>query len=228
VGVHLRILSANLYRGRADPEAFAALVRDFGADVVAVQELGPSQAEALADVLPHGLLEPDEGYSGMGIAARRPAATTRVPRVERNARVARLEPCDWPELPRGVEIVNVHITAPHEYPFWLQPFRRRTQLEAVLSHVAGNPELPRAVVGDFNATPLWPVYRRFAVHLEDVVRNYARARGERPGRTWPRVPGGPLIRIDHCFASGLSAEHVETFVVPGSDHLALGVDLSVD
>jgi endonuclease/exonuclease/phosphatase family metal-dependent hydrolase len=53
-GGALRILSANLRNGGADPEAFADLVRETGAEVVAVQELAPAQADALARVLGHG------------------------------------------------------------------------------------------------------------------------------------------------------------------------------
>ncbi len=51
--------------GRADPEAFADLVNGSGADVVAVQELSPEQADALGRMFPHGRLEPSRGFNGM-------------------------------------------------------------------------------------------------------------------------------------------------------------------
>ncbi len=228
MGSQLRILSANLYCGNADPDALAEVVNRFEPDVLAVQELGPRQAEMLASLLPCGELEPDDSYNGMGIAARWPVRTTRIPLGERDAHVAHLHPDDWPALSHAFEVVNVHITAPHSYPFWVQPFRRRRQLDGVLSHIAADPDRSRAVVGDFNATPLWPVYRRFAACLTDVVREHARAQGTRPRPTWPHGFAVPLIRIDHCFSSDLSAEHVETFQVPGSDHLALGVSLALE
>ena len=59
MGSSLRILSANLASGGADPEAFAELVRRCEPDVVAVQELAPNQADALARLLPHGELSPN-------------------------------------------------------------------------------------------------------------------------------------------------------------------------
>jgi len=44
LGGRLRIVSANLWNGRAHPEAFAELVAGLEADIVAVQEMSPEQA----------------------------------------------------------------------------------------------------------------------------------------------------------------------------------------
>src|SRR5512134_2185567 len=74
--------------GGADPAAFAELVRETGAEVVAAQELAPEQADALARVLGHGQLDPRRDYRGMGIRLARPAALPR--RARRAARPARL------------------------------------------------------------------------------------------------------------------------------------------
>ena len=227
MGTPLRILSANLQNGGARPEAFAELVETCGPDAVVVQELAPEQADALARVLPYGELAPDRTHSGMGIALRRPARLTRLPLFHRTAHLAALEPTDWPELSRPVEIVNVHIAAPHCHPFWAQPWRRLLQVQALLTHVEADPDRARAVVGDFNATPIWPVYRRLARRLEDLALTHARARGTRPGRTWPRWRGAPLLRIDHCFGSGLVVEGFEVVDLPGSDHYALVVDTTL-
>jgi len=227
MGTPLRILSANLQNGGARPEAFAELVETCGPDAVVVQELAPEQADALARVLPHGELAPDRTHTGMGIALRRPARLARLPLAHRSAHLAALEPADWPELSRPVEIVNVHILAPHCHPAWAQPWRRRRQLQALLAHVEADPERARAVVGDFNATPIWPVYRRLARSLEDLALAHARARGTRPARTWPRWRGAPLLRIDHCFGSGLVVESFEVVDLPGSDHYAIVVDTTL-
>ena len=88
----LRLISANLRHGSADPGAFAELVRREDAAVVAVQELGPRLAETLSRLLPHGKLEPTPDGMGMGVALRRPAAVERLALPHRDARVARLEP----------------------------------------------------------------------------------------------------------------------------------------
>jgi endonuclease/exonuclease/phosphatase family metal-dependent hydrolase len=227
MGAHLRIVSGNLCNGSADPEAFADLVQSRAADVVAVQELGPAQADALARVLPHGQLEPGRGYAGMGIALRRPAVLGRLPLVPRNGQIARLDPANWPELAHAVEVLNVHVSAPHAWPIWVQPARRRRQLRSILGHVDSSPEDALALVGDFNASPLWPLYRRVAARLEDAALAHARRRGARPQKTWPRWRGGRLLRIDHCFARGLDVEGFEVVEIPGSDHCGLVIDLSV-
>jgi hypothetical protein len=45
MGSRLRILSANLLNGGADPEALCDLTRSLNVDVAAFQELSPEQAE---------------------------------------------------------------------------------------------------------------------------------------------------------------------------------------
>ena len=226
MGSSLRLVSANLANGAACPEAFAELVRRYAPDVVATQELGPDQADALARVLPHGELTPSRDHTGMGIALRHPGRLTRLAPIARNACMAQLEIADWPHLGRPLEVVNVHIAAPHRWPPWAQARRRHRQVDGLLAHLAAHPDRARAVVGDFNATPLWPVYRRVVARIEDLVLTHARAVGTRPGRTWPRWRGAPLIRIDHAFGSGLAVEGVEVVDLPGSDHFALVVDVS--
>ena len=86
------------------------------------------------------------------------------------------------------------------------------------------------MVGDFNATPIWPVYRAMAAVLEDLALTHARATGRRPRRTWPSWPE-PLgwfrfLRIDHCFGHGLEVHHCEVVDLPGSDHKGLLLDLA--
>src|SRR5262245_58903615 len=108
----LRVLSANLRRGLADAEAFAALAYELGANVVAVQELGPRQAERLGARFPHGKLEPTPEGTGLGIALRHPGEVARLPLPARDARVARLAAGDWPGLSQEVEVLNVHLANP--------------------------------------------------------------------------------------------------------------------
>jgi endonuclease/exonuclease/phosphatase (EEP) superfamily protein YafD len=226
MGGVLRVISANLWSGRAEPEAFAEQVQALRADVVCAQELAPEQAELLSRVLPHGRLEPREDCFGMGIALRAPAAVGRIPLHFRDARVAVLDPGDWPGLSGSCEIVNVHMAAPVMWPIHRQPGVRRAQLRSLFAHLDAAPARRRAVVGDFNATPVWPAYRRMARRLTDVVRAHARTRGARPRRTWPHWPR--LLRIDHCFAHGLAVDDVEVLPVRGSDHHALRVDFALE
>jgi endonuclease/exonuclease/phosphatase family metal-dependent hydrolase len=146
----------------------------------------------------------------------------------RDARIARLTPSEFPTLGRELEIVNVHFAAPVWRELRRQIQLRRGQLEGLMSYFDAEPAGPRAFVGDFNATPLWPVYRAFARRFADLAAQHARASDTPLRATWPSwFPTGPLIRIDHCFGQGVEAESVRAVPNPGSDHFALVVDLRV-
>jgi len=221
----LRLISANLRHGLADPGAFAELLRREAPAVVAVQELGPRLADALGACLPHGKLEPTPDGMGMGVALARPAAVERLPLPHRDARVARLEPEHWPELRDRIEILNVHICAPHtRVPRSWQ--ERRGQVAALETYLGAVPG-PRALVGDLNATPAWPVYRRLAALLDDAATLVAAREGRTPARTWGPGPGTPrLFRIDHVLVDTLAVLALRVVPLPGSDHSAVVVDLA--
>ncbi len=218
----LRILTANLMNGGADPEAFAALVRETRADVVAVQELAPAQADALSRVLGHGRLDPRRDKRGMGIALARPARSSRIHLRHRDAHVALLDPAHWPELAAPLEVLNVHMEATTLRRPWAQLARRREQLSGLLAHLDASAGRARVLVGDLNATPAWPVYRRLATRLADAALLDAQRRGTRAARTWPRGLGRlRLLRLDHCFAGGCGVERVDVLDLRGSDHCAV-------
>ncbi len=229
LGGAIRLLTANLFADRADPETFAELLRELAVDIACFQELGARQAEAIARVLPHGKLEPGatkRDYDGMGIAACRPLAVSRFTLPRRDARIATLAPNDWPELGAALELVNLHIQAPHTFPQWRAFATRRAQLAALLPHLDATPDAPRVVCGDFNATPLWPAYRALAARLPDLASEHAAPHGARPRRTWGPWPGSArALRIDHVFGNGVLAANVQVVAVRGSDHSALVVDL---
>lgn len=228
VAVHrLRVLSANLWNGGADPAGFAALVEELQPDIVAVQELTLPQAEALAAVMPHGRLEPAGGFMGMGIAARRPSSVVRLPLPYRDAQVATVT-IGRDGDHRVVEIVNVHVRAPHNPPRLRGALERRGQLRGLIRHITETPDQLRIVLGDFNATPLWPLYRRVAACMTDAAVDAARRNGGRTTATWGPWPGAPrLLRIDHIFVTRMCAEHFRVVTVPGGDHSAVVADLAL-
>jgi len=201
-------------------------------DVACVQELSPEQAGPLAAVLPHGSLEPARDFTGMGIALRQPAEVGHLPLRYRPLRSARLDPKDWPGLADPVAVWNVHVRAPHGFPQHVAWRTRRAQLSGLLRHMGSAAADRRLVlVGDFNATPIWPLYRRVAREIDDVALAVARRHGRRPARTWGplwrRAPRMRLLRIDHAFARGVEVSRVRSFHVPGSDHDALCVDVAL-
>ncbi len=222
----LRILSANLWNGAADAHAFAALVAEMNPDAAAVQELGHRQAEALAAVLPYGRLEPSDDCTGMGIATRQPTAVHHLALPCRDARLCALAAPAGGSGAGTIELLNVHVQAPH-YPLtWRTWQRRRGQWHGLQRHLLGDPARPRIVVGDFNATPRWPLYRHLTAHLHDaaLVAEPVSGGAQPTWRPWPGAPR--LLRIDHAFVQHLSVIGFQVVDVDGSDHAALIVDVA--
>ncbi|MCZ6783546.1 MAG: endonuclease/exonuclease/phosphatase family protein [Proteobacteria bacterium] len=238
----LRVASANLCGGQADAGALRDWIEQHEIDVLATQELSRAQADAIRQILPHGDLDPTPDRRGMGLALRQPGEVYRVSLGYRHADVAQLDPDDWPELEAPLEVINVHLCAPHLYPPFGAMVRRRRQvrrLEAYLRNGA-NGQLPAAIadaagangsprrvlVGDFNATPLWPLYRRISSHLTDAAVAVAQQRGRPLEPTWGPWPGAPrMLRIDHGFVGGVEVDAFEVHDLVGSDHSAIVMDL---
>jgi endonuclease/exonuclease/phosphatase (EEP) superfamily protein YafD len=224
-GWGLRILSANLANGRADAEALADLVEAVDPDVALVQELAPPQAEALARVLPFGKLEPSRDHLGMGIALRTPGTVRPLPLPYRPAFVAEVT---GPEDDEPIEVLNLHLAAPHVPPVVQRVRDRRGQLREIIAHLDATPRRRRVLAGDFNATPLWPAYRRLRTRFDDAVAEASRRRGRRPARTWgPWAGSVRLLRIDHVLVQGLVATETRVLHLRGSDHSALVADLAL-
>ena len=216
----LRILTANLYNGRARPASLARVLDAVRPDVVAAQELAPDAAEILTQRFEHGLVHAATDFTGLALVSRHPIEVLRHRLPLRDAMRGRLS------APDGVPLTlwSVHLANPVDMP--LKPFRRRGQLRALESALAGVG--PVVAVGDFNATPRWPAYRRIVRHLDDGVAAWAEEAELRPSRTWaPYTSWPPLLRIDHAFVRGVRVVDAATRRVGGSDHRALVVDVEV-
>lgn len=259
MGQKLRVLSANLWKGGADPKAFSDLVAAIDPDVVAVQECTPEQAEAIGTVMPYGLMDPLTDPSGrtagpsgepmgLGLATKRPGEVHRLELPYRSAYRVQLNPADWPELSRPAEVLNVHFIAPHIVRPLPGVFQRPSQMREFLRQLdaggqdVSEPDLSslkrqgrvescqRIIVGDFNATPLWPLYWRMASQFTDAAVAVARASGRRTQRTWGPGFGAPrLLRIDHGFVTkGMRVDEFEVVSVLGSDHSAIVMNVLLD
>jgi endonuclease/exonuclease/phosphatase (EEP) superfamily protein YafD len=225
VGSSIRIFSGNLWFGRADPDGLVELIRRHRIDVFAAQELGFANAEAISSELPFGRLEPCDHFMGMGIALRRPARTERIPLPFRDARRALLDPGEWADLEQAVCLVNVHFQAPHSLRPFPSALLRHRQVRALERFMYQNPSASRCVMGDYNATPAWPLYRRMRRHLDDAALHFARREGRPVHPTWgPRPDSRRLLRIDHAMVRGLDVEHFEVVAIPGSDHSGILLD----
>ncbi len=266
-GARLRVVSANLLRGGVDPGWLRELVSALRADVVALQEATPEHVEALSEQLPHSSLH--KGRAGefhSALALRHPARERgELPFSWRPAPWARLDPASWPGLSRGLDLVAVHVAAPHiywgavGYSFWLRAQQLRVlerRLEewigpatktgapagggaasAAAGAVAGGEGAPvssgsgsgsgrTVVLGDFNATPIWGVYRRVARQMSDAAVVVGQRRGRPVEPTWwLRTTGRRRLRLDHAFTHGVTPHDLQVVDLRDSDHSALVLDL---
>ena len=220
-GPMLRVLTANLYFGRADPEVLVARVRQTGADVLFLQELTEDavtrlKQAGLEDLMPHARLELWGGSRGSGIYSRFPLSEG--PAV---APVYMAQPTALLELPDGgaVELICVHPVAPH-------PGRRgAARWREDLAVLPPPGELPRVLAGDFNATLDHAMFRRV---LGLGYADAARQTGDALTPTWG-VPGrGPVLTLDHVLADRSCAVlGYAVHFIPGSDHRAVYAEIQL-
>ena len=218
----LRIMTANLWGPQVDPQGLDRVLEHVDPDVLAVQELDPPAAEVIADHFLHARLDPIGNTMGSGIAARRPVTFSRLHLRYRSGWSAVLDPQTWTQLDAPMEVVSMHLANPAAWPWWRSVGHRRYQLAGLLAHCDGAPRR-RLIVGDFNASPAWPLYRQLRNRFVD-----GSAAADTAARTWRfqgRTP--PLLRIDHAFGEDVNFAATRTIHIPGSDHLALIVDVAV-
>ena len=220
----VRVLSANLAARSLHVDEFLELLEREQVDVLCAQELNRWIMSALRPVLPAGDLLYPGLFRGVGIGARRRIITKPLPLPRRNGCVATLNTEDWPQLSASLDIANVHILGPHVWPVIANPRLRKAQLSGLLSFLEENPSGSLAVMGDFNASPGWPLYRRLASRLSDAALEHKHSAGP----TWPSYPGlgvRGLFRIDHCFVQNAAVTAWRRVDIQGSDHLGLLLDI---
>ncbi|MFG2003648.1 endonuclease/exonuclease/phosphatase family protein [Spirillospora sp. NPDC048911] len=231
-GPVVRVLTANLLFGEADPARLVELVRETGADVLSLQELRPEAVEryekaGLTALLPHKALDPRWGAAGSGLYSRHPLrALPSLPRTQMAMPQAEIT------LPGGrrIEVTAVHPVPPissESFRDWKRDLKALPDArpEAVASAPAGSSanQPVRILAGDFNAT-------LDHANLRGVLdRGYADA-ADRAGAglvpTWGTTEPRPRITIDHILAdSRCAVTKVEVHDLPGSDHRALFAEL---
>lgn len=219
--VSVRVLTANLSLGQADPRAVVALARDT-ADVLVVQEMTPGLAVAMAaagldGVMPYRAIDPRTKANGIGMWSRYPIADSRpllgsaMPML--SARIG------VPGVAIAPTVLAVHIAAP-----WVQPlhyFRDDiARFPTTLQEAARNAGAGAVIVaGDLNSTYDMRPFRRL---LDDGYRDAAEQAGAGLIRSFPsRSWYPPLFGIDHVLVRNCTATAAQTVPVPGSDHRGL-------
>ena len=240
----LTVMSFNIWGGSRAPET-ARVILDRGVpDIVAIQELTPQMAEALlkevGDAYPYRILDPGEGYRGMGVFSRYPLTGLSASHLSDpgwRIQVMRVETASGP-----LDLYNVHPLATN-IMVTLQEgdsvaeqvrgsFRTRLALMQRLVADFANRPGPIVLTGDFNSTDQSDVYAILSDHLTDAHR----AVGWGFGHTFPAYAGSyrgiPIVprqmRIDMIFASDrLVPLHSRVGSTWGeSDHLPVMAEFS--
>jgi endonuclease/exonuclease/phosphatase (EEP) superfamily protein YafD len=223
-GPVLRVITANLLKGRASAEAVVGLARRQGADVLFLQELtepavGRLKQAGLTDLLPHEMTDfAGPSARGRGIYARFPLAEgPGLGPAEAAQLTARLE------LPGGqrADLFCVHVSPPK--PPWApaNAARWRSELAALPGPAGPAADPPRVLAGDFNASVDHAYFRRVLRrgHVDAAARL-----GHGLVPTWGPEPRGrpALLTIDHVLVDpGCAVQAVSVHPLPGSDHRAV-------
>ncbi|CAA0108673.1 Uncharacterised protein [Mycolicibacterium vanbaalenii] len=225
--VQVRVLTANLGMGQADPPALVTLARDT-ADIVAVQEMTPEAADGLVAAgmdaaFPHRIVLPAPLASGIGIWSRHPIVDSgridgyALPMLGARIRI--------PGVVVDTTVLSVHLAAPWPQPIgqWLQDIAQLPDTLREVGQAAGAGAV--IVAGDFNATTDMAPFRRL---LGQGYADGGAQAGAGLARTYPgdgKWP--PLLGIDHVLVKNAAAVSATTVVVRGSDHRGLLATLRV-
>lgn len=218
-GGAVRVLSMNVLASNGSYQRMVQAVSARQPDVLLVIELTPEGVRALQAIhaeFPHRLLEPSTGNFGIGLYSRLPWTSCElvqfgpagVPSIEARLRVGG----------RDVTLVGTHPVPPSS---GANAGDRDAHLLAVAERCRGM-DTPVVLVGDLNATPWSPVFKRLkrAGGLADTLAG----RGWQP--TWPAPLRFAGIPIDHCLVSEeWRVAERSTGPAVGGDHLPLFVDL---
>jgi endonuclease/exonuclease/phosphatase family metal-dependent hydrolase len=220
-GPMLRVVSANLFFGRADADVIVARVRQASADVLFLQELTQEavtrlKQAGLEDLMPHAQHDLRGSSRGSGIYSRFPLSEG--PLV---APTHMAQPTALLKLPNGyvAELVCVHPVTP------TLGRRGAVQWREELSVLPPPGKFPRIVAGDFNATLDHAVFR-------DVLRQgYADAAlrtGNALTPTWGPPGRGAVLTLDHILVNrGCAVLGYSVHSLPGSDHRAIYAEIQL-
>ncbi|WP_344862911.1 endonuclease/exonuclease/phosphatase family protein [Amycolatopsis ultiminotia] len=218
-GRTVRVMSANLYLGQADPGTVVRLVRQNRVDVLNLLELTPAVVSGLAraglfDELRYRVLHPASGASGSGIVSRFPLTEQ-----DYAGGSAAKQPGADADLGGGaeLEVVAAHPRSPDVgFDGWEQELRD-------LSRAAGEHGL-RVLAGDFNATLDHAALRTV---LSRGYLDAAETRGAGLNPTWPAT-FVPFVPLDHVLVDRrVAVRDYRVLDVPGTDHRAVYAEIQL-
>lgn len=223
-GPRLRVVSANMLHGRADPAALVALAAEHDADVLALMEVTPEAVSGLlgagvADLLPAGHVVPAGDGQPPGAGG---ALWTRLGIRARTVAPGRFgQPTALLAVPGAPD---VELTAVHTHPPTSSPAQVASWAEDLRLLPDPEPGVLRVLAGDFNATPDHAAFRRL-LHRGWVDAAAATGQGRR-ATWWPMRVSHPRLTLDHVLVDPrIAVDGLRVVHVPGTDHRALVADL---
>lgn len=229
-GTRLRVLTANLWLGRADAAAVVAAVRRTGADVLFLQEINDDALRRLKRAGLPSLLPACRSQSwadgGRGSALFARYELDDGPVV---APSSMAQPAGRLSLPSGqrVDLVCVHCRPPRPVGHAFGVDGWRNELAALPVPTATPGQIPVILAGDFNSTLDHAKFRAL------LRRGYADAACRAGGGltpTWGPESSGrpPLLTIDHILVDPrCTVWSSAVFRLPGSDHRLLFADVEL-
>lgn len=229
-GPTIEVATLNLEIESQPAHEAVAFLGPMTADVIALQELTPAFADAiaadpiLADRYPYQALYPSADFLGLGLLSRHPLSN-----VAFEGDPSRL----WAlvDTPIGpIQVLDVHPLparmprGPFGVPIGFDP----TVRDAALGRIRGSIDRARTaaepvlLLGDINTAPTEPAFARFTAGLRDAHADVGVGPGwtYRPSRLEPLGIG--LIRIDVVLTGpGLRPITESTRCPPAGDHCAV-------
>jgi endonuclease/exonuclease/phosphatase (EEP) superfamily protein YafD len=226
-GVGVRVLSANLREGQADPSHLVRSARE-RADIVAFQELTPEEADRLScagldATFPYRWLDARGGPAGLGLWSRFPIEAPR--RIDGYTFAFVAAKIRVTGVSIDPTVVVAHLAGP--WPVPIDDWRRDlNQLPVTMSEVGKRAGAGSVIVAaDLNSTT---DMRPFRALLGNGYSDAAEQSGAGIKPTFPadsRLP--PLIVIDHILTRNCTANSLRTLKIPGSDHRGLVVTITI-
>lgn len=226
----LRVISANLRMGGADPDSFVEMARS-RADVITVSELTRTAVTELDRAglkreFPYSILIPKAGAAGIGMWSRYPL-TNLIPQGFRHTTVVmgrvQLPGVSAPPIVASIHLINPLAYSGTSFTAWNDGIAAlKVALRRLGQAAAGGSVF---VAGDFNATPDMYQFRQL---LAEGYRDAAEQVGVGFVPTFPNSRWLPaVVSIDHILVRQAAVTSMRTDVVNGSDHLSLTASFTI-
>jgi endonuclease/exonuclease/phosphatase (EEP) superfamily protein YafD len=221
-GVHIRVLSSNVFRGGGDAQTLVRLASERNADFLCVEEETPEFAARLEKaeigrLLSYRVLSVHKGVSGSGIYSRYPLRRLPQPAITSTRVTAAIGP--------GRQI---DLSAIHNLPLPASDAGTdgwATALNNLPVPTASGPD--QILAGDFNATLDQSDFRDL---LDRGYYDAAERMGDGLIPTWPEIrPRARYlpVTIDHLLydRDRVGIQDFQVMTLPGSDHRTIYAEL---